>query len=123
LISCEYCLDIASALGRGDGVTEAQLRALPGYRTSSEFDDTERLVLELAEAMTRVPADVSDELRRRLRTRFSRAQVAELAAAVAWENHRGRLNQGLGVRPSGFSDGQSCALPEPVGSGLAPSAG
>jgi alkylhydroperoxidase family enzyme len=44
--------------------------------------------------------------------RFSRAQLAELVAAIAWENHRARVNQALGVRPSGFSDGEFCAVPE-----------
>ena len=36
--------------------------------------------------------------------------LTELAAAIAWENHQGRLNQVLGVRPSGFSDGAVCLL-------------
>jgi hypothetical protein len=31
---------------------------------------------------------------------------------IAWENQRARLNQALGVRPSGFADGQFCLLPE-----------
>jgi AhpD family alkylhydroperoxidase len=36
LITCEYCIDIGSALARHEGFTEAQLRALPettGRRT------------------------------------------------------------------------------------------
>ena len=37
-------------------------------------------------------------------------QLAELAAATAWENHRGRLNQALGIRPVGFSDRAFCAV-------------
>lgn len=39
-------------------------------------------------------------------------QLAELAAAIAWENHHGRLNQALGIRPAGFSDSAFCAVPE-----------
>ena len=112
LIHCEYCLDIGSAMARADGVTEAQLRALPDFGSSTEFDELDKLVLELAEAMTSTPALVPGHLRRRLLDRLSRAQLAELAAAIAWENHRGRLNQALGVRPSGFSDGEACAMPE-----------
>ena len=38
--------------------------------------------------------------------------LAELASAIAWENNRGRLNQALGVRPSGFAEGMVCAVPE-----------
>ena len=112
VINCEYCLDIGSALAQAAGVTEAQVRALPSFQTSEQFSESEKLVLELAEAMTRVPATVEDGLRTRLLGRFSRVQLTELAAAIAWENHRGRLNQALGVRPSGFSDGAVCAIPE-----------
>ena len=112
VISCEYCTDIGSALARRAGVTDAQLRALPSFRSSQEFSETERLVLELAEAMTRVPTGIDADLRGRLLSRFSRSQFVELISAVAWENHRGRLYQALGVHPSGFSDGMVCAVPE-----------
>jgi len=112
LVSCEFCLDIGSELARDTGLSEAQLRELPRYRTSDVFDDDQRLVLELAEAMTLVPAVVDDELKGRLADRFTRSQVTELASVIALENQRARLNQGLGIRPSGFSDGQFCAIPE-----------
>jgi alkylhydroperoxidase family enzyme len=39
-------------------------------------------------------------------------QLAELAATIAWENHRARLNRALGVRAAGFSDGAFCVVPE-----------
>lgn len=112
IVACEYCLDIGSALGRHDGLVEAQLRDLPVHGSSPAFDDRERVVLDLADALTRVPSVVDDELRSRLDEHFSRTQQVELMAVIAWENQRARLNQGLGVRPSGFSDGQFCALPE-----------
>ena len=112
IVACEYCLDIGSLLGREAGVTERQLRELHVYDTSDAFDDDERLVIELAEVMTRVPVQVPDQLRRRLEQRFTPAEVIELAATIAWENQRARLNQALGVRPSGFADGLYCARPE-----------
>jgi AhpD family alkylhydroperoxidase len=112
LITCEFCIDIGSALARHEGITDAQLRALPSFRSSEEFSETDKLVLELAEAMTRIPTRRDDDLRGRLTECFSRAQLVELTSAVAWENHRGRLNQALGVRASGFSDGMVCAVPE-----------
>lgn len=52
LVNCEFCLDVGSEFGRAEGLTEAQLRALPTFRDSEEFDQTEKLVLELAEPMT-----------------------------------------------------------------------
>jgi alkylhydroperoxidase family enzyme len=112
LVNCEFCLDIGSAFGRAEGLTESLLRSLPSFRESEEFSETEKLVLELAEAMTRTPTHVSEDLRQALLDQFSQAQLAELAAAIAWENHRGRLNQALGIRPAGFSEGAFCAVPE-----------
>ncbi|MGK2929156.1 MAG: carboxymuconolactone decarboxylase family protein [Acidimicrobiales bacterium] len=114
IVACEYCLDIASAMARHDGLTEQQLRALPSHRDSPAFDDTERLVLDVAEALTRAPAALDDDLRQRFESTFDPAQRTELLAVIAWENQRARLNQGLGVRPAGFSDGEFCALPQPA---------
>jgi AhpD family alkylhydroperoxidase len=117
MVHCEFCIDIASALALRDGVTEAQVAELHRYRDSDAFDEDDRLVLELAEAMTGTPANVTEHLRGRLLARFSPGQVTELAAAIAWENQRARLNDALGVRPAGFSDGAVCALPSPGSSG------
>lgn len=72
----------------------------------------EKLVLEFAEGTSRTQAEVPAELRDRLLTRFTPAQVAELAAPVASENNRGRLNKALGAQPAWFSQGAVCALPE-----------
>lgn len=93
-------------------MTERQLLELHRYRESDAFDADERLVLELADAVTSTPAEVPDELRARLLDRFTKGQVAELVLAVAWENHRARVNRALGVREVGFSDGAVCVLPE-----------
>jgi AhpD family alkylhydroperoxidase len=112
LVTCEFCLDIGSALATTAGITGHQLRELPRFADSDAFSTEEKLVLEFAEAMSRTPAEVPAELRDRLLRRFSPAQLTELAAAVAWENNRGRLNQALGVQPAGFSDGAACAIPE-----------
>lgn len=113
IVACEYCLDIGSALSRYEGVTEDQLREVHRYRSSEAFDETEKLAMELADALTRVPSSVDDELRDRLEARFTPTQLTELVAVIAWENQRARFNQGLGIRPSGFSDGEYCVLPEP----------
>jgi AhpD family alkylhydroperoxidase len=112
LVNCEYCLDIGSALASASGIREKQLSELPRFRTSEDFDSDEKLVLELAESITRTPAVVPDVLRERLLERWSETQVVELATTVAWENYRGRLNVALGVQSSGFSDGAVCAVPE-----------
>ena len=99
-------------MGRELGITDEQLADLGRYRESDAFDATERLVLDLAAAMSTTPADVSDELRAALHEHFTAGEVTELAAVIAWENHRARLNRALGVREAGFSDGSFCAVPE-----------
>jgi AhpD family alkylhydroperoxidase len=114
IIGCEYCLDIGSALARHEDVTEVQLRELSKHRDSDAFDATERLVLDVADALTRSPASLDDDLRDRFESAFGVAERVELLSIIAWENQRARLNQGLGVRTSGFSDGAYCALPERV---------
>mgnify|MGYP000063490631 CR=1 FL=1 len=114
MVSCEFCLDIGSALARTAGISEQALRDLPVYADSDAYTDVEKLVLSFAEAMTATPAIGDDltQIREELLQHFTKAQVAELAAEIAWENQRARLNQALGVRPTGMSDGAACALPE-----------
>ena len=81
------------------------------YERSDTYSELDQLVLAFATAMTLTPADVSDDLRQAVLDRLGRTAFAELAATIAWENHRSRLNRALGVRPAGFSDGAVCALP------------
>lgn len=113
IVACEYCLDIVTLLGQNAGVTERQLRELHAYSSSDAFDGDERLVLDLAVAMTTSPVVMPDGLSERIEAKLSPAGLVELAAVIAWENQRARLNQALGVRPSGFADGLYCARPEP----------
>jgi alkylhydroperoxidase family enzyme len=57
------------------------------------FNDSERLVIELADAITITPANVSDELYARLRNQFSEEQLMQLGAQIAFENYRARWNR------------------------------
>jgi len=93
------------------GITEAEMSAIHDYRNSPLFSELDRLVLDLTAAMCRTPAEVDDELREALLRHLSRAQLMEIVATVAWENHRARLNRALGVREAGFSDGAYCVVP------------
>jgi alkylhydroperoxidase family enzyme len=79
-------------VGRKAGLSDDKLRAvLTENRTS--FNDTERLVIELADAMTDTPANISDDLYARLRKEFSEEQLMQLGAQMAFENYRGRWNR------------------------------
>ena len=57
------------------------------------FTDTERLVIELADAMTDTPANISDDLYARLRNQFSEEQLMHLGPQIAFENYRARWNR------------------------------
>jgi AhpD family alkylhydroperoxidase len=110
---CEMCQDIGSFEARAKGVSDEQLRDLHRYRASEHFDDTERLVLDLAVAMTLTPVQVGDELYAALSTRFDVAQMVELVNLIAVENLRSRFNAAFGLTAAGFSEGMACARMEP----------
>ena len=85
-------MDINSAVGRKAGLSDAKLQAVLGDDLAA-FTDIERLVIELADAMVRAPANVSDDLYARLREQFSEEQLMELSGHIAFENFRARLNR------------------------------
>lgn len=85
-------MDINSAVGRKAGLSDQKLAAVLGDDLSS-FTDVERLVIELADAMSATPSNISDELYARLRDQFSEEQLLELGGQIAFENFRARLNR------------------------------
>ncbi len=112
VVSCEWCMDFGSMIGREHGVTDEQLREMPRHRESPAFDELERLVLDYATAMSRSPAEVDEELFARLREHFDDAQLVELTSAIAIENFRARFNHATGMAAQGFSEGMVCVVPE-----------
>ena len=108
---CEWCLDFGSAISQDATVSEEDLGALAMYRTSERFNETEKLVLDYADAMTRTPTAVSDDLFRRLRQHFDEAELVELTTVVALENLRSRFNRAFGIGAQGFSAGSYCVPP------------
>ena len=79
-------------MGRKAGLTDEKLLALTGDDLS-KFNATERLVIDLADAMANTPSNVSDELYTRLREKFNEAQLLQLGGQIAFENFRARLNR------------------------------
>lgn len=102
-------------MSRKEGITEEQFHDLTQFDSSSHFDDREKAVLGLATALTRTPAEVSDELFATLRQHFSERQLIELTAVITWENARARFNRTFAIAAEGFSKGEFCPLPEPPG--------
>lgn len=93
-------------------MSERQLTELRDYLSSDAFDETERLVIEYADAITSTPATVPDALFARIRAAFSDEQITELTSAIAWENYRARFNRALAMEPQNFSEGAFCAVPD-----------
>jgi 4-carboxymuconolactone decarboxylase len=112
LTNCEYCIDIGSQIARRSGLSDAELLALPTYRTSPLFSELDKLVLDYAVGMSRTPVDVPDELFDRLRTHFDEPALVQLTYLIALENMRGRFNLAMGIGSAGFTEGMVCAVPE-----------
>ena len=95
-----------------EGFTEEQLMDMAQFESSANFTETEKNVMRFTAAITRTPADVSDELFAALQRDFSERQLVELTAAITWENYRARFNRAFRVEAEGFSHGKFCPLPE-----------
>ena len=79
-------------MGRKAGLTDEKLHAVLG-QDFSIFNQPERLVIELADAMVTSPSDITDELYARLCQQFSEEQLMQLSAQIAFENYRARWNR------------------------------
>jgi 4-carboxymuconolactone decarboxylase len=86
------------------------LADLADFEGSSAFSELEKRVLRYAEALSRTPTDVSEELFNSLREHFDPRQLVELAATIAWENFRARFNRGFGIEAEGFTEGAGCPV-------------
>ena len=91
-------------MGRKAGLSDEKLRAVLGDDLML-FNDTERLVVELADALTGTPSNVSDELYARLRNQFSEEQLMQLGAQIAFENYRARWNRLFNVESDNLYQG------------------
>jgi hypothetical protein len=114
MLGCPMCQDIGSHEARAAGISDEQLLDLYRYRESGHFDETERLVLDLAVGMTVTPVQVSDELFAALHAHFDDGQLVELVNLIAVENLRSRFNATFAIGSTGFSEGMVCARMEPA---------
>ena len=93
---CAFCLGKHAETLRGQGVSQAKLDRLAGWRISELFDARERAALEWAETLTAV-ADkgAPDAAYEPLKAQFSDAEIADLTFAVALMNAFNRLAVGM----------------------------
>lgn len=88
------------------GAAMEKIQEIARFRESARFTERERVALDVAERMTITGERVDDELFALARRHFSEAEFVELAATVALENFRSKLNVALGIEAQGF-----CVLP------------
>jgi AhpD family alkylhydroperoxidase len=118
-VGCSWCVDFGYWISTSNGVDPTKLRAVPQWRDSTVFDDTERAVLAYAEAVSATPPTVTDAMVADLRGRLDDAALVELTMMIAVENERSRFNSALGLHSQGFSD--RCEVPAPTLRMAAPS--
>jgi alkylhydroperoxidase family enzyme len=95
LMRSEYEWAQHLAMARKAGVREAQIRSLPAWRTSPEFDAREKAALALGEAVTQ--GRVSDEVHRLAMKEFDHHDYVEIAAVAAFYAMVGRMLDAMGV--------------------------
>jgi alkylhydroperoxidase family enzyme len=111
MIGCEFCVDLGSQICRNSGFSDAELLALPRYRSSELFTEREKLVLDYTAAVMRTPVGVTDELFARMQAHFSDAQLVEITALLTAVNLN-RFNAAFKIGSAGFSDGMVCVPPD-----------
>lgn len=77
------------------GYDEEQLSSLNDAPNRDDFNEQEKLVIALADAMT--TSHVDDALFQRLQQHFTNAQIVQLTGLIALENMRARWNHALGI--------------------------
>ncbi len=102
LVGCPFRIDSVSASCRDAGASAEKIAAVATFPGSTHFNAAERAALVFAEAMTRTPADVTDEEFAEAQREFSDQQMVELAATIASENYRTRFNRAFGVESIGL---------------------
>jgi alkylhydroperoxidase family enzyme len=111
-VNCPWCLDFGMLESKELGIPEEKIRALLEYQRSPLFTEEEVIVLRYAEAMTRTPVQVPDDLFDALKAIYTDTQIVELTFLIAWENCVARFNHALGIEADGVSDNAYCLLPD-----------
>lgn len=100
LIGCELCVEVNSAVGRADGVSDVELDALLGFKATTLFSERERVALEYAEAVA-TQRDVPGDLFDRVRAHFSEDEIIELTATISFEICVAKFNRALQIEAPG----------------------
>jgi uncharacterized peroxidase-related enzyme len=96
--NCTYCMAHMTQSGRRAGLVEAELGVIgdaAGER--SVFDQREALILEVADALTRDPDGVTEDMRKRLTAEFGPDEIVNIVLAVGMYNLTSRFLKALSI--------------------------
>jgi len=79
------------------GVATEKILDIPNYKTSSLFNDREKVALEYADYITITELDVSEQFFTQVQQYFSDDEIVELTATISWENCSSKFNRALRV--------------------------
>lgn len=103
LVGCGFCLDLGYFQAHNQGLDLTKAREVPRWRESPVFTPLERDVMEYAEAMSRTPPAVTDELSGRLLEQLGAPALVELTAIIGLANLYTRTNTAFGIESHGFA--------------------
>jgi alkylhydroperoxidase family enzyme len=92
---CQYCQAHSLVAAGNSGVGAEKISAIWDFRTSPQFDDAERVVLEFALAAGMVPNAVTDEHLARLRDHWTDDDIVEILAAICLYAFLNRWNDSM----------------------------
>lgn len=104
--NCAFCLDMHFKEAVAAGETPLRLFSLSAWRETPYYTPKEQAVLEFAETLTKMPADVHTEhLHDDLLQYFNKAEIAHLTLAIAMINSWNRLTRSFGTVPGNYKVG------------------
>jgi alkylhydroperoxidase family enzyme len=90
-----------------EGLSSTGADRVLDYRDHPELDDSDRLVVEYAIAVTNDPQRIGDVLFARLRARFSEAEIVELTLRIALCGFFNRFNDALRIDDAAMADAEA----------------
>jgi alkylhydroperoxidase family enzyme len=93
------------------GISNEKILALEAYAESGLYNETERLALRYADAITLSDRDVDDALFDEIKAIFSDDAIVELTEIIAWENASSKFNRALRIPSQGLWKPQGEAPP------------
>ena len=88
-------------MGRKARLSRDEIADIVGFKDTL-LEGREKLVIQLADALSATPAEVSEALWAELARAFKEEEIIELAALIGQENFRARFNRAFNVSSGGF---------------------